>query len=165
MPLFAPLSELVTDVRWAEPSDVPAVMRIFRLYAETRHKRRDYVERMVASRSVIFDNGVAWILVRPKMRVRWGTAQLQAGDVACHGIACDRPGSGAAFTIARRVFARLDELRLSFWTSMRLSNKRSIGFFAKSGAKYIGDIAWSRGTLPGRVMRREPVQAPAAAAD
>ena len=132
-------------------------MSIFRLYPETKHKRRDFVSKMITLGNVIFQDEVVWILCKTKRRIKWGdTAELCSGDVADHGIASANPGNGAASRIASILFNKLDELRLSFWVSMRVSNTRCISFMSNHNAVFAGNINWNHGQICGQVMCRRP---------
>lgn len=149
---------LIPELTWAVPADLNEIMHIFRLYLETRHKRRDYILKMILDGNVIFQDGVVWILCQTKIKVKWGNningVVLNKGDIADHGIASKNPGNGAAVYIASILFKKLDELRLPYWVSMRASNSRCISFMLKNGAVVVGDIMWSHGKIDGKIMCR-----------
>lgn len=164
-----PLSSLIKGVRWAEVTDLNDIMEIFRKYPETRHKRRDYVEKMIRRQCVIFErggglgSGVVWILERGRRKVHWGTANIDAGTIKSYGIASSSPGDGRAFLLAQRVFQCLDNHQLSFWVSMRAVNERSKAFYRRFGAKETGVINWRRNSaapIHGLVMCRLPRSQP-----
>ena len=151
------MQAIVPELRFAVFTDIDPIMSIFRLYPETKHKRRDFVSKMITLGNVIFEDEVVWILCKTKRRIKWGdTAELCSGDVADHGIASANPGNGAASRIASILFNKLDELRLSFWVSMRVSNTRCISFMSNHNAVFAGNINWNHGQICGQVMCRRP---------
>ena len=151
------MQAIVPELRFAVCTDIDPIMSIFRLYPETKHKRRDYVSKMITLGNVIFQDGVVWILCQAKRIIKWGeTAVLSKDDIADHGIASANPGNGAASRIAAILFNKLDELRLPFWVSMRVSNTRCISFMSNHNAVFAGNINWSHGQITGQVMCRRP---------
>ena len=151
------MQHIITELEFASLSDIDEIMAIFRLYPETKHKRRDYVLKMIRLGNVIFQDGVVWIICKTKRRIKWGdTAVLSSGDIADHGIASRNPGNGATRRVASILFKKLDKMCIPFWVSMRVSNTRCINFMSKNHAVVAGHINWSHVQIIGQVMCRRP---------
>ena len=135
----------------ASLDDASAILRAFTARRDIfPHIRADYVRRMVAAGTVIYDRGVIIVYHQYRRSGRVGTVLIPAGAVMLHQILNTYTHPSAAKPVIAEFFA---EFPLVF-LSVRAENARARAFYVSNGMREVGTVVWKNGTLPGVVYQK-----------
>lgn len=148
-------------IQHATVSDHGAIQLVFKQHASILpYFRHDYLERKIAAGSVIWESGVCIIYHQYKanrqLGVYPGHVRIAKGDIMVSEIVTQTLGSGAAGALLERFF---QEFRHTVWLTVRVDNQRACAFYEKHHMTIVGSIAWSGGTIPGRIYNNRPAPA------
>jgi len=119
------------------------------------HIRKDYVERNITAKKVVYDSGVIIIFNQYQRRQRIGTVEAQRGDFILHQILNPHRNSGQPSCASDILQRFCFECAADVWLSVRADNDRAAKFYSKNGFTLAGTTSWMSGTLPGLVFLHE----------
>ena len=155
-------------VKFVEDKDYDTIVEIFKQYKKVfPHIRTDYLKRCImnsyseskldsknkSNNLMIFDKGVAITYSFYKRKNRIGTVLAQPGDCILHQIVAENR-DGSAKEILHNFFKYVDT---RVFLSVRRDNEIAKKFYERNGMKKVGEIFWSKGTLPGDVYLYENI--------
>jgi hypothetical protein len=147
-------------MRHASVRDLKPIYRHFQPNRDVfPHVRQDRLKRRIAAHQCIWQDGVVITYQRYKRSTRVGEVLVPAGAIMLHQIVNSGQFNGAG----GRVFEQFVEETVKpsggdLYLSVRKENAVACQFYERHGMKVAGTVAWSAGTIPGRVYRLSPKQ-------
>jgi phage baseplate assembly protein gpV len=142
-------------MRHASLRDLNAIYRHFQSHRNVfPHIRRDALRRRIEARQCVYQDGVIITYQRYKKRTRVGDVQVPAGAIMLHQILNSEQFNGAGSRVFRQFVNEI--VRVSggnLYLSVRKQNEVACRFYERHGMTVAGTVAWSGGTIPGRVYR------------
>jgi len=132
---------------------------IYGLFASRRdvfpHVRQDKLKRQTLAGQCIFEANVAITYQTYKRRTRVGDIDIPSGAVMLHQIINATQFNGAGSRVFERFF---DEIVVpsggDLYLTVRTENSVACQFYERHGMRVVGNVAWSRGTIPGLIYSR-----------
>ena len=95
---------------------------------------------------VVYDTGVVITYNKYKRKQKLGNVQANMGDIVIQEIVKEEGGD------AEDVFLRfVDFVVEDVWLTVRRDNERAKKFYDRVGMELVGEVFWSKGTIPGDV--------------
>ena len=133
----------------AKDNDFDTVWNIFKNNKKYfPHIRTDYLKRNIAKGQVVLDQDVVIVynIYKRKQRLR-EEILAQPGDCILHQIVA-KNRNGSAKEVLHKFFKHINT---RVFLSVRSENDIAKRFYEKNGMLKIGDISWSKGTIPGDI--------------
>jgi hypothetical protein len=142
-------------MRHASLRDLKAIYRHFQKHRDVfPHVRQDALKRRIEARQCVYQDGVFITYQRYKKSTRVGEVLVPAGAIMLHQILNSGQLNGAGSRVFRQF---VDEVVKAsggdLYLSVRKENEVAFQFYKRNGMKVAGTVAWSGGTIPGRVYR------------
>jgi len=134
-------------MRHATLEDFEAVKSIFKKHQDVfPYLRFDTLKNKIERGKVVYDAGVVITYLKYKRKQKLGNVEAKMGDIVIHEIVKEE-GSNA-----QEVFKRfVDFVDRGIWLTVRRDNEKAKKFYDRIGMELVGEIFWSKGTLPGDV--------------
>ena len=112
------------------------------------HIRNSKIISRIEAGEMVFQDGVMITYSIRKNKLKIGTFAPIKGDCVLHQILVSKQGNGNASRILNEFFKFVDT---NVVLSVRADNDRAQKFYLKNNMALVGDVSWSKGTLPGKV--------------
>ena len=134
-------------MRHATVEDFDAVKGIFKKNRDVfPYLRFDSLKHKIEEGKVVYDTGVVITYNKYKRKQKLGNVQANMGDIVIQEIVKEEGGD------AEDVFLRfVDFVVEDVWLTVRRDNERAKKFYDRVGMELVGEVFWSKGTIPGDV--------------
>lgn len=144
-------------LQYATVADLKTIYRIFSTRRDIfPHVRQDNLKRRIEASQCIFEENVAITFQQYKKRTRVGDTDIPAKSIMLHQIINGSQFSGAGGRVFSRFFlAVVMPSGGDLYLTVRADNPEACAFYERRGMRIVGKLAWSGGTLPGIIYKRE----------
>ena len=134
-------------MRHATIEDFDVVKGIFKENRDVfPYLRFDSLKHKIKEGKVVYDTGVVITYNKYKRKQKLGNVQANMGDIVIQEIVKEEGGD------AEDVFFRfVDFVVEDVWLTVRRDNERAKKFYDRVGMELVGEVFWSKGTIPGDV--------------
>ena len=134
-------------MRHATIEDFDVVKGIFKENRDVfPYLRFDSLIHKIKECKVVYDTGVVITYNKYKRKQKLGNVQANMGDIVIQEIVKEEGGD------AEDVFLRfVDFVVEDVWLTVRRDNERAKKFYDRVGMELVGEVFWSKGTIPGDV--------------
>ena len=134
-------------MRHATIEDFDVVKGIFKENRDVfPYLRFDSLKHKIEEGKVVYDTGVVITYNKYKRKQKLGNVQANMGDIVIQEIVKEEGGD------AEDVFLRfVDFVVEDVWLTVRRDNERAKKFYDRVGMELVGEVFWSKGTIPGDV--------------
>lgn len=134
-------------MRHATIEDFDVVKGIFKENRDVfPYLRFDSLKNKIEEGKVVYDKGVVITYNKYKRKQKLGNVQANMGDIVIQEIVKEEGGD------AEDVFLRfVDFVVEDVWLTVRRDNERAKKFYDRVGMELVGEVFWSKGTIPGDV--------------
>ncbi len=134
-------------MRHATIEDFDVVKGIFKENRDVfPYLRFDSLKHKIKEGKVVYDTGVVITYNKYKRKQKLGNVQANMGDIVIQEIVKEEGGD------AEDVFLRfVDFVVEDVWLTVRRDNERAKKFYDRVGMELVGEVFWSKGTIPGDV--------------
>ena len=134
-------------MRHATIEDFDVVKGIFKENRDVfPYLRFDSLKHKIKEGKVVYDTGVVITYNKYKRKQKLGNVQANMGDIVIQEIVKGEGGD------AEDVFLRfVDFVVEDVWLTVRRDNERAKKFYDRVGMELVGEVFWSKGTIPGDV--------------
>ena len=134
-------------MRHATIEDFDVVKGIFKENRDVfPYLRFDSLKHKIKEGKVVYDTGVVITYNKYKRKQKIGNVQANMGDIVIQEIVKEEGGD------AEDVFLRfVDFVVEDVWLTVRRDNERAKKFYDRVGMELVGEVFWSKGTIPGDV--------------
>ena len=134
-------------MHFANIDDTKEIMDLFKLHKDIfPYVRKDYIERMIKSKNVIFEDGFVIVFKKYKRKQHIGNCMAQKDDISWSEFVCKNPKHAID---AIKKFIKF--VKAPIWSLTRENNIKMRIFNERIGFKKIGNIFWKNGELPGLI--------------
>ena len=134
-------------MRHATIEDFDVVKGIFKENRDVfPYLRFDSLKHKIKDGKVVYYTGVVITYNKYKRKQKLGNVQANMGDIVIQEIVKEEGGD------AEDVFLRfVDFVVEDVWLTVRRDNERAKKFYDRVGMELVGEVFWSKGTIPGDV--------------
>jgi hypothetical protein len=147
-------------MKHARLSDLKEIYAQFRKRKDVfPHVRQDKLRRMIEKGLVVWQDGVVITYQRYKKRTCIGDIEIPERSIMLHQILNSRQFTGAGGRVFEQFVREIVKPSGGdLYLSVRRENVVACSFYTRHGMSVVGEVSWSRGTLPGLVYRLNPVR-------
>tara|TARA_B100001094_G_C18039743_1_gene724394 strand:- start:245 stop:709 length:465 start_codon:yes stop_codon:yes gene_type:complete len=139
----------MNELNIADIKDYADINNIFEQHREFfPHIRKDYIERNIHDKNVIYQNEVVIFYKKYKRKTKLGNVYASKDNYILHQIAT-KYHDGRASKIFKLFLENLDN---KLYLTVRKNNKKAIEFYIKNKMVEVGSISWKENTIPGCVF-------------
>lgn len=140
-------------MRYASLRDLKTIYKHFQAHRDVfPHIRRDKLNRQIAAKQCIYQDGVVITYQRYRKRTNVGDVQVPAGAIMLHQILNTKQFNGAGSSVFRQFVVEIvKQSGGDLYLSARKENTVACRFYERHCMEVCGAVAWKNGTIPGLI--------------